>query len=154
MRKCRGRGSHHRHEALERRVDLLAVVAADPDGGSLGQGAEVVGLVNLLLCLPRNSSARNTIWNVKQWNTEEFIYLIIEIAVRHQLMELLSPLTQLTACVGTRREKCALEQAWKWHAATGTYSLLAITPAVSVVPLLPPHPTSITLHPSYLKRYN
>jgi len=61
MRKCRGRGSHHRHEALERRVDLLPVVAADPDGGSLGQRAEVVGLVNLLLCLPRNSSARNTI---------------------------------------------------------------------------------------------
>jgi len=42
-----------------------------------------------------------------------------------------------------------MEQAWKWHAATGTYSLLAITPAVSVVPLLPPHPTSITLHPSF-----
>jgi len=27
-----------------------------------------------------------------------------------------------------------------------TYSLLAMTPAVSVDPLLPPHPTSITLH--------
>jgi hypothetical protein len=26
-----------------------------------------------------------------------------------------------------------------------TYSLLAMTPAVSVEPLLPPHPTSITL---------
>lgn len=29
---------------------------------------------------------------------------------------------------------------------TSTYSLLAMTPAVSVEPLLPPHPTSITLH--------
>jgi len=45
---------------------------------------------------------------VKQWNTEEFIYLFIEIAVRHQLMELLSPLTQLTACTDLirAREMC------------------------------------------------
>lgn len=43
---------YHGQEALERGVDLLPVVAADPDGGGLGEGAEVVGLLHLVLGRP------------------------------------------------------------------------------------------------------
>jgi len=43
---------YHGQEALERRVDLLPAVAANPDGGGLGEGAEVVGLLHLVLGRP------------------------------------------------------------------------------------------------------
>jgi hypothetical protein len=43
---------YHGKEALERRIDLLPVVAADSDGGGLGEGAVVVGLLHLVLGRP------------------------------------------------------------------------------------------------------
>jgi hypothetical protein len=43
---------YHGQEALEWRIDLLPVVAANSDGGGLGEGAEVVGLLHLVLGCP------------------------------------------------------------------------------------------------------
>lgn len=43
---------YHGQQALEGRIDLLSVVASDPDGGGLGEGAKVVGLLDLVLGRP------------------------------------------------------------------------------------------------------
>jgi hypothetical protein len=43
---------YHGQKAFERRIDLLSIVASDPDGGGLGEGAKVVGLLHLVLGCP------------------------------------------------------------------------------------------------------
>jgi hypothetical protein len=46
------RVDYHGQKAFEGRIDFLSIVASDPDGGCLGEGAKVVGLLHFVLGRP------------------------------------------------------------------------------------------------------
>lgn len=143
--KCTGvpcTRTHHGQQALEGHIHLLALVVAHAQRRRLGEGAEVVRRLQAVLGHPCDAAAR---WGprVSRVGAASLAECTQRAGSHASSAAVLLGGAQFEAEGFAMHRRMPFDcPAWRQC----THCLFASTPASRVVPLLPPRPTSITLH--------